>query len=159
MNKAVLIECILAQLHIDLAKQTAAAHLARDEAISEESRAESKYDTHSQEAAYLAEAQARLASEIQDSIGFYRGFQLPVFAVGDPIAVGALVELANPGPSDWFLIGPRGGGLELSTGGHNVLVLTPASPIGRLLLGKREGQSISVANGRNTIHREIKTVR
>ena len=45
-----------------------AAALARDEAISEESRPENKYDTHSQEAAYLAEGQARLAGEIEADI-------------------------------------------------------------------------------------------
>ena len=71
MNKSALRDAIVAQLRAELALQTSAALLARDEAISEESRAENKYDTHSQEAAYLAEGQARHAAEIEASLAHY----------------------------------------------------------------------------------------
>ena len=55
VNKSLLRDAILAQLRAKLALQTRAAWLARDEATNEESRAENKYDTRGQEAAYLAE--------------------------------------------------------------------------------------------------------
>ena len=56
---------ICRRLRAQLSLQTGAAALARDEATNEESRARSKYDTHSQEAAYLAEGQGRIAAEIE----------------------------------------------------------------------------------------------
>ena len=68
MNKEALRDEICRRLRAQLSLQTGAAALARDEAISEESRPENKYDTHSQEAAYLAEGQARLAGEIEADI-------------------------------------------------------------------------------------------
>ena len=62
INRPALRAALLAQLQSDLDLQVRAAQLARDEATHEESRPESKYDTHAQEAAYLAEGQARAAS-------------------------------------------------------------------------------------------------
>src|SRR5688500_9899167 len=79
VNKSVLRETILEQLRQELARQTRAAQMSRDEAISEESRAENKWDTHSQEAAYLAEGQARLAAEISASMELYSTLTLPDF--------------------------------------------------------------------------------
>jgi transcription elongation GreA/GreB family factor len=152
VNKTALREQIIAQLTTELATQTAAAHLARDEAISDESRAASKYDTHSQEAAYLAEGQARLANEIQANLAFYQTLPLSDFAAGTPITIGAVVELKSAGRSSWYFIGPRAGGLELPGANHSTLVLTPQSPLGQQLLGRREGETITVAaRGKNSI--------
>ena len=142
MNKTALREAILRQLRADLALQVGAAQLARDEAISEESRAENKYDTHSQEAAYLAEGQAKLAGEIEASLALYTGLPLPAFGPGDAIALGAIVEVGANGRSTWYFLGPRAGGIEVRIDNRDFLVLTPQSPLGRQLLGKRAGDSI-----------------
>jgi len=141
-TKATLRAAILAKLHADLGQQTAAAHLARDEAISEESRAENKYDTHSQEAAYLAEGQAKLAQEIADNIAMYTTLPLPDFPAGAAIAAGAVVGLAAGRATTWYLIGPRAGGLQIAAGDREILVITPQSPLGRELLGKRAGETV-----------------
>lgn len=145
----------MAKLQQDLALQASAAHMARDEAISEESRAENKYDTHSQEAAYLAESQAKLAVEIGASIELYRTLPLPRLSAGDAIAIGAVVEVApRSGSSIWYFIGPRGGGMELNVDGREILVLTPQSPLGRQLLGKHVGHEVQMpSRGRNTAMR------
>ena len=151
VNKAVLREEILQQLKQELARQTTAAVMARDEAISEESRAESKWDTHSQEAAYLAEGQAKLAGEIRASIELYSALPLPGFGPSDPVAIGAVVELES-GPAGRlrrarYLLGPRAGGLAVVVDGGEVLVLTPQSPLGREVLGRRAGE-VWVGGGR-----------
>ena len=154
VNKSVLREIILERLRQELARQTRAAQMSRDEAISEESRAENKWDTHSQEAAYLAEGQARLAAEISASIELYSTLPLPDFASDDAISVGAVVELETGATSTWYFIGPRAGGLEIEFDGHSLLVLTPHSPLGRQLLGKRPGDSVSQSGrGAPTMHR------
>lgn len=145
VNKSDLRAAILHELRQELARQTSAAATSRDEAISEESRAESKWDTHSQEAAYLAEGQSRLAHGIGENIEHYTALSLDDFAPGAPIAVGALVELegARGAKRSWYFLGPRAGGLELSLGGQTVLVLTPQSPLGRKLIGRRIGDTVA----------------
>ena len=144
MNKLALRDAIVAQLRAEFALQTKAALLARDEAISEESRAENKYDTHSQEAAYLAEGQARQAAEIETSLAHYTSLALPTFSASDRIALGALVELSVRGKSTWYFIGPRAGGMELHLSDLPVLVVTPSSPLGRQLVGQRVGDAVTV---------------
>lgn len=161
MNKSALREAILHQLRAELARQTNAAVSARDEAISEESRAENKWDTHSQEAAYLAEGQARLATEIGASIELYGTLPLPEFKANDVIALGAVVEVESGGTGGKtrrhrYFIGPRAGGLELRVGGHDLLVLTPQSPLGRQLIGRRVGETIqSAGRGASAIQRIV----
>jgi transcription elongation GreA/GreB family factor len=146
VNKTALRDSILRQLQEELARQAGAAQMARDEAISEESRAENKWDTHSQEAAYLAEGQAKLAADIVASIDIYGTMPLPEFPPAGAIALGAVVELAGPnGRSTWYFIGPRGGGMEVESGGRRILVLTPQSPLGRQLIGRRAGDTVQVA--------------
>jgi hypothetical protein len=126
LKKSTLREAILHLLRQELGRQTNAAAMSREEAISEESRAENKWDTHSQEAAYLAEGQAKLAAEISASIELYSTLPLPDFAPDDPIAIGAMIELeSSEGNRTRYFLGPRGGGLELEADGHAILVLTP----------------------------------
>ncbi len=146
MNKSALRDAIVDQLRAELALQTGAALLARDEAISEESRAENKYDTHSQEAAYLAEGQARQAAEIEASLAHYTSLSLPEFSATATIALGALVELSSPtGKHSWYFIGPRAGGSEVRLNGRSVLVVTPQSPFGRQLVGRQVGEMVTAA--------------
>lgn len=161
VKKSAVRDAILLQLRAELATQANAAVMARDEAISEESRAENKWDTHSQEAAYLAEGQAKLAAEIGSSIEIYSTLPLPDFAPDDPIAVGALVDLesANGGVSTYF-IGPRAGGLELDVTGKKILVLTLQSPLGRQLLGKRRHDFVETpGRGGRAVRQRIAAVR
>jgi transcription elongation GreA/GreB family factor len=157
VNKTGLRDAILRQLRTDLALQANAAALARDEATNEESRARSKYDTHSQEAAYLAEGQARIALDIEASLAAYAALPLPSFGVGDVIALGALVELETAGRRSWYFLGPRAGGLELQADGHTILVLTAQSPLGRELIGKRVGDEVK-APGRGAVVRIVGVV-
>lgn len=161
MNKADLRHAILQRLRDELARQASAAATSRDEAISEESRAENKWDTHSQEAAYLAEGQSRLVAEIAANAEFYAAMPLPDFAPADAIAVGAVVELqaTRGGASTWYFLGPRAGGLELALDDRTVLVLTPQSPLGRLLIGRRAGDAITTPGRSAAAAQRIVTVR
>lgn len=144
MNKEALRNAICEQLRSQLALQTGAAELARDEAISEESRPESKYDTHSQEAAYLAEGQARIAEGIEADIARCLALTFPVPAPAGPAAMGSLLEIVRNGRSGWYFLAPAAGGLEVEHEGSAVLVLTPQSPLGRTLLGKSAGDTVTL---------------
>jgi transcription elongation GreA/GreB family factor len=159
VNKTSLRESILSQLRQELKRQAEAAQLARDEAISEESRAENKWDTHSQEAAYLAEGQAKIAADIGASIDIYATLPLPDFAAGDAIGIGAVVELeTGGGGSAWYFIGPRAGGMEIASEGRPFLVVTPQSPLGRQLVGRRTGDIVQVGGRGPTAMQRILSV-
>lgn len=142
--KTDVLAAIVRALREELARQTTAAESSREEAISEESRPENKWDTHSQEAAYLAEGQARLAAEISSAIAQYQALAPKSFGTTEPAALGALVGVApaSSGTIQWYFLGPQGGGLELQVAGRQVLVVTPASPLGRQLLGRRRGDAV-----------------
>ncbi|MEO7599640.1 MAG: GreA/GreB family elongation factor [Opitutus sp.] len=144
MNKLALRDLILTQLRSELALQTRAAQLSRDEAISEESKPENQYDMHSQEAAYLAEGQGRLAAEIAASIALYETMVISPVESDSGVVVGAVVAVEHAERRTSYFIGPRAGGLEIGIEGTTVLVLTPQSPLGRELLGKRVGDSVRV---------------
>lgn len=141
-NKSAVRDRILAALQQEHALQLRAAQLSRDEAISEESRPENQYDMHSQEAAYLAEGQARLAAEIATNIELYSALALPAAGPDLTVVLGTLVAVESQSGVTWYFLGPRAGGLELQVEGINVLVLTPQSPFGRELLGKRPGDAV-----------------
>ena len=143
MKKSALRTAILQELRDELARQTKAAALARDEAISEESQPENKWDTHSQEAAYLAEGQARQVIEVGKSIELYETISLPDFSASDPVALVAVVGVEGPAGPIWYFVGPRAGGVELNLRDRKVLVITPQSPLGRQLVGKRIGDAIT----------------
>jgi hypothetical protein len=159
VNKSAVRDEILLQLRAEMDRQIHAAQTSRDEAISEESRAENKYDTHSQEAAYLAEGQARLVAGIAESIKLYESLPVAELPRESPSALGALVALDRPGARAWYYLGPRSGGLEVRVDETDVLVVTPQSPLGRELVGKRVGDPVRPPNQKNAAVQTVAVVR
>jgi transcription elongation GreA/GreB family factor len=146
MDKNALIRSIIAQLEAELALQTEAALGSRDEATNEESRAEDKFDMRSQSAAYLAAGQAQLATEIAGSVAAWKALSPKAFGAGDEIATGALVTLEAKGRMASYLLGPHSGGREARDGDHSATVVTAASPLGRQLLGRKQGDLVHIAD-------------
>jgi transcription elongation GreA/GreB family factor len=141
MSKEPLRAAVLSALEAELTRQTHAALDARDESISEESRAENKYDTHAQEAAYLAEGQARLATELATALAAWRALRFPEPG-HDRAQIGSLVTLSSGRRDELLLLGPANGGLTISSPGdpaREITVITPSSPIGRAVLGRAVG--------------------
>ena len=137
MNKAALLKQIIARLNENLETLTKAARASHAEATHESSRAENKYDTRGLEAAYLAGGQARQAKETIDAIEVYADLPILNFAARDPIDVTAVVELEADGTRSTYFIGPKGGGLEIEHEGKEIMVITPQSPLGQILIGKK----------------------
>lgn len=159
MNKSLLRSAFVQQLEADLALLTQAALTSRDEATHEESRAENQYDMHAQEAAYLAEGQARMVADLHETLSHYRTLDVGPFAPGSQIAVGALVRLRpSEGKVRTYFVGPRAGGLEVRIEGEPVLVVTPASPLGRQLVGLRAGSTLLIPGRNGAINHEILSV-
>jgi len=149
VDKSAIRTAILRQLESDLAMQTQAALTSRDEATHEESKADNKYDTHAQEAAYLAEGQARIVAELRESISQFAILPMTPHHPSDHISLGAIVTLQDPnGGLSSLLLGPRAGGLEVEHEGVRIMVVTPASPLGRQLLGRKVGETVDAMENR-----------
>jgi len=144
MEKSLLRQALVEKLTAELEVLTRAALMARDEATNDESKAEGKYDTRGQEAAYLAEGQAKLAAELQESVVLYQSLPLPDFARHDAVDIGAVVTLETRGRATLYFLGPRNGGLELSVAGRELIVVTSQSPLGRQLLSRRIGETVQL---------------
>jgi transcription elongation GreA/GreB family factor len=158
MNKAELLHQIVANLGESLATLDKAARASHEEATHESSKAESKYDTRGLEAAYLAGGQARQAREILDSIQLYQSLAVRAFAPDEPIDLTALVELDSDAMRSWYFLGPKNGGLEVEFQGREVTVITPQSPLGQNLMGKKSGQRWATRLGGSTVKYRIVSV-
>jgi transcription elongation GreA/GreB family factor len=151
MTKIPLLKQIIAALTRSLSILEKAARASHEEATHESSRAESKYDTRGLEAAYLAGGQTRQAKEILDAIAIYESLPLKKFAPGDPIDLTALVELEADGSRSHYFIGPKSGGLEIEHQRKEIMVITPQSPLGQNLMGKKTGQRWTTIVGGSTV--------
>jgi transcription elongation GreA/GreB family factor len=143
VKKSVLIKKITSSLVESLELLQKAARASHAEATHESSKAENKYDTRGLEAAYLAGGQARQVREIMEAIEQYEVLPNREFESADGIDVSALVELETDGTRGWYFIGPKCGGLEVKVGGKEVLVITPQSPLGKNLIGRKSGEQWS----------------
>jgi transcription elongation GreA/GreB family factor len=139
MNKRKVVQAIIARLREDIALYHKAAMAARAEATHEQSKAENKYDTRGLEASYLARGQSRQVSEIEQAISQFEKLPLRDWPPEEPIDCGALVELQSGREKNIYFLGPRAGGTEVMFGTQEILVITPESPLGRNLVGKRQG--------------------
>jgi transcription elongation GreA/GreB family factor len=110
-------------------------------ATHEEAKPENDKDTRALEQSYLARGQAARIDEVRASIAGVTALALRDF-VDRPAALGALVVLEEDGEESMLLLAPGGGGARLADG--TVQVVTPPSPLGRALLGKRAGDPVEV---------------
>jgi transcription elongation GreA/GreB family factor len=140
-GKAKLKTELLTQLEAQLASARAAHEAAAAAATHEESRAENDKDTRGLEQSYLARGHAQRVGELENAVAVTQAFAPRAFGEDDAIALGALVEIEEGGVPKRLWLAPHGGGIELSGG---VTVVTPTSPLGRALLGRRVDDEIEL---------------
>jgi hypothetical protein len=145
MNKRALIKQIVAKLTAELELYFRAAHAAHAEATHEQNKAENKYDTRGLEASYLARGQSRQALEVKAAIAAFDELEIRRFGAGEAIELGALVELEQSGERTLYFIGPKAGGTEVIHEKREILVITPQSPLGEQLLGKKQGERLQLS--------------
>jgi transcription elongation GreA/GreB family factor len=144
--KAELIRLILVKLNHDLELFVNAARTAHEAAIDEETQPDNKYDTTALEASYVAQGQANRAQELRRSIETYKQLAWP--PQSDIIRLASLVTLKDStGNQKQLFIGPLEGGLKVATKSGDVMVITPASPLGKSLIGKSSDDSVDIISG------------
>ncbi|MCX5745419.1 MAG: GreA/GreB family elongation factor [Proteobacteria bacterium] len=149
MDKADLVAQLTRQLETSarsaLAARDAAAVEARDGATPDEKREDARA---AHQLGTIGKVQQRRAmtarAEADALIGFKPG-PLPPTA---RVSLGAIVEIEDEetGEGRTFFLAPVGGGATLTgPGGDGLLsVVTPISPIGKAVLGKRVGEVVDV---------------
>lgn len=147
MNKNAVVKKVIAQLTAELESYGKAARAAHAEATHEQSKAENKYDTRGLEAAYLARGQSKQMAEVEQAIEQFQKLVVQEFGAKAPIDLSALVELEGQGERNFYLIGPRAGGTEVTHDKKTIMVLTPQSPLGEKLVGKKQGDFVEMQFG------------
>jgi transcription elongation GreA/GreB family factor len=147
MNKRALIRKIIGRLTEELQVYFRAANASRAEATHEQNKAEDKYDTRGLEASYLARGQSRQAAEIESAIAEFEKLAARQLADGEAIDIGALVELEHGGENSFYFLGPRAGGTEVVHDKKEILVITPQSPLGEQLMGRKQGDQPQLTFG------------
>jgi len=147
MTKQQLLQAIIARLEADLGLFLAAARTAHAAATHEECVPDNKYDTTALEASYIAQGQANRAQEIRQSLEVYRNLTLQAFDDETPVRLTALVILEDEeGNERRLFLGPLAGGMKVADADGEIVVVTPSSPLGRSLLGRRTGDEIQAGS-------------
>ena len=147
LKKRIIVAKIIATLGAELEGYARSARAAHAGATDEQNKAENKYDTRGLEASYLARGQSAQATEVMHAIHRYESLALRQFAAQEPIDIGAIVDLERSGERTVFFIGPLAGGTEVDCQGESVLVITPQSPLGRQIIGHRQGDRFQIKIG------------
>ena len=138
-GKTAIADQIIAALRRERDGFNSAAKAAQAAATDPDSKAENKYDTRNLEASYLARGVAFRVVETEAALAEWEAMPPQDFSAMQPVAVGALVILeSDHGPAGYFM-GPGGGGISVEHDGMEITVITPASPLGKQLMKRREG--------------------
>lgn len=147
MDKRFLVEQLSERLRESVAVARKAGQAAADEAREGATAAEKREDARvALEYAGLARGQRERASRTMAELATLETFRPGRLPATAPISVGAVVEVEDEAQGRTFFLAPVGAGVELTgPGGDGFLsVVTPQSPVGRAVLGKRVGDTVEV---------------
>jgi hypothetical protein len=143
-DKARVLEALIERLSQLAAQATAVAKTTRAAATHAEAKPENDKDTRALEQSYLARGQAMRAEDLHEQIQVLRFMPLRTYGEDAPIGAGALVRLDSDEDGRWIFLAPHGGGIELAVSGVDVMVITPQSSLGALVLGRTLGEEVEL---------------
>jgi transcription elongation GreA/GreB family factor len=147
MDKRFLVEQLMERLRetASLARKAgqAAADVARDGATPAEKREDARVAL---EFGGLAKGQNQRAARVAAEMSKLEIFHPAAIPPNGPVTLGAIVEVEDEALGRTFFLAPVGAGVELTgPGGDGFLsVVTPMSPIGKAVIGRRVGDTIEV---------------
>lgn len=154
--KKTLMASILEVLNANLESLISTAHEAKSAATNSESKPENKYDTRGLEASYLAGAQAKRSQELEKVIFNLKSLKLGEFPKNAAVDLTAVVKLQVSGDTmKYFFMLPYAGGLKVSWNSKDFQVITPESPLGSKLKGKKVGDEFALKVKTQDIDYEI----
>jgi transcription elongation GreA/GreB family factor len=157
-EKQQILRLLLEHVGADLQVMSAAQRAVVDGATHEENKPENDKDTRALEQSYLARGQAQRVVELQGQLNQLKALELRDFSKGTAVALGALVALEDDRETVYYFLAPAGGGVRLTVAGREVRVVTPQSPIGQALIGKRQGDDLDLRTPQGVSACSIATV-
>lgn len=141
LDKTALRVELLAQLTAQLATAQAAHAAAIEGATHAEAKPENDKDTRGLEQSYLARGQAQRVADLEAAVAGVTKLTVRAFKSTDPVAISAVITVDEDGTEHLFFLVPHGGGNVLAGG---IQVVTPSSPLGSALLGKRIDDALEI---------------
>jgi transcription elongation GreA/GreB family factor len=127
-----------------------AANANKDFATDQEFKAESKYDTRSLEASYLASAEAQRVEDLKLEIQMLEEVDLALSEKSDEVCIGSLINLRHKDQERSYFVIPTSGGTLLKVEDKAVLVVSVFSPLGAAVLGLKQGENFEVETPKET---------
>jgi len=145
LDKTAVLDALRARMEQRLRQLTGAQRDAQAGATHVESKAESDKDTRATEGSYLARGLAERVETLHDAVAVLRAVSPVSFGPRDPVGLTALVGVRDEDDVETvYFIAPAGGGERLPFDGAEVLALTPFSPLGEAVVGRRVGDEIEL---------------
>ena len=161
IDKAEVLQALLDRLRSDLAAVEASQQAMQAGATHAEARSEHAKDTRATEATYVARGLAERSETLRDTIGKLASLKPESCdpEAGAAVLTLATLEDAETGARRTYFLVPVGGGEKLVVGRENIQTLTPASPLGRRLVGRMEGQEIVLERPRGALRATLVRLR
>lgn len=147
MDKRFLVNQLTEKLRASVQVARKAGEAAAAEAREGATPAEKREDARvALEQGSLARGQAERARKVAAELSTLEVFRPAALPAKGPVALGAVVEVEDDSQGRTFFLAPVGAGVELvGPGGDGYLsVVTPQSPVGRAVLGRRVGDTVEV---------------
>jgi transcription elongation GreA/GreB family factor len=147
MDKRFLVEQLAERLRESVTVARKAGQAAAEEAREGATPAEKREDARvALEQGNLARGQQARATRTAAELSALEIFRPAPLSPKSPVTLGAVVEVEDEAQGRTFFLAPVGAGVELvGPGGDGFLsVVTPQSPVGKAVLGRRVGDTIEV---------------
>jgi transcription elongation GreA/GreB family factor len=149
-KKRGLLSQLMAQVDAEIGGMRKAALDAAVAATHEEAKPENDKDTRALEASYLAAGQAERVRTLEVARKLLAQMEVKTLDPTSPICASAVITLEDENEKrTMFFMAPHGGGVRLDledadTSRTMVQVVTPQSPLGAALLGRKQGDSFEL---------------
>ncbi|MBP9803229.1 MAG: hypothetical protein KBD14_02900 [Candidatus Pacebacteria bacterium] len=130
----------------EIEKNIKARDDAQNEANSHGGAKVSRYDTFKEEAQYLVDGYKKKIIDLEHDLSILKGF-LSNFSFKDNscVRLGNFVKTEDEkGNNRFYLYSPSAGGQKINFGNNIIIVITPSSPFGKVLLGKKVNEEINL---------------
>ncbi|ATH07237.1 hypothetical protein BIY24_04590 [Halobacteriovorax marinus] len=144
MNKKKLLANLIDQIKVELEKAKAAYDTSKSATRDPDFKSESKWDTRSIEAGYLAGAQKVRVDELEMDLNVIEELASDSLSKKPTVTIGSLVEIKFNNLVKKYFITPAAGGYIVNVDDEVALTISVFSPIGNEVLDLEEGDSFEV---------------
>lgn len=145
--KATVVRTLSAAIREQCAAVERVAAMARDEASSDETRSEGKYDTRATEASFLARGQAERVDDLRRARSWLEMVQVHP---STRVEIGALVEVRMRERNEVLYVAPMTTE-SVAVEGRTVRVIALSSPLGAALADAAEGDEVEIDGPQGTV--------